>query len=109
MKIFEEIYNFAASAGALEGYVYHRDQVDIQALDDWINNLVKQYFDLPIEVRESFQPSLDRTLGRAVHSIVSLLGADHHYTQALKKLIIGGIPKSFDDFEKEKEVKIEKH
>ena len=43
METYREIFEFAASAGALEGYVFKKDHVAAGELDDWIDNLVKQY------------------------------------------------------------------
>ncbi len=101
----KEIYEFAASAGALEGYVYPRQQLEGGALDNWVGNLVKQYHNLPVAVRESFQSSLDRTLGRAVQALIPVIGADHAHVRALTGLIAGEMPDSPHDFEKEKKEK----
>ncbi len=105
LHIYLEIYEFAASAGALEGYVFQRADLNPDALNNWVQNLVKQYYALPIEVRESFQGSLDRTLGRAVLSLASLPGNEHGHVRSLKSLIFGKMPDSPEDFEKEKKAK----
>jgi hypothetical protein len=109
MRIYKEIFEFASSAGALEGYVFSNTNVDLGCLDNWITNLSAQYQDLSFEVRQSFQNSLDRTLGRAVQSLIPILGTDHHNIYKLKTLISGDIPNSPDDFEKEKEKKAQKY
>ncbi len=105
MSIYKDVYEFASSAGAFEGYVYPKERLDLDCLDNWIKNLVRQYQDLPIKVRESFQDSLNRTIGRAVQSLTPLLGEDHEYICLLKSLISGNIPTSPHDFEVEKEEK----
>jgi hypothetical protein len=105
---YKNIYEFAASAGAFEGYVYQRKNLDAESLDNWVRNLVKQYQDLPEDVRESFQHSLDRTMGRAVQSLIVLFGRDHAHVVALKSLIAGKMPDAPDDFENEKEEKADK-
>ena len=102
MDLYEKIYTFAASAGAFEGYVYPREKLDTSTFADWIDNLVKQYNAIPVDVRNKFQASLDRTLGRALLSVVPVLGKDHELTVKLRSLIKGEIPKSLDDFDKEK-------
>ena len=109
MDLYREIYEFASSAGALEGYVYAREDLDTGRLENWIKNLATQYHDLPGEVRQNFQPSLDRTIGRAVHSLTPVLGEDHDDIRALKSLIMGDIPRSQNDFRKEKKEKAEKY
>ncbi len=105
METYREIFDFAASAGALEGYLFKKEHLAEGELDDWIGNLVKQYQGFPSQIREHFQPSLDRTAGRAFHSLVPLLGADHPHVLSLKSMIIGEMPASFHDFAKEKKEK----
>jgi riboflavin kinase, archaea type len=109
MELYKEIYEFAASAGALEGYVYPRQKLEAGSLDNWIRNIVAQYNDLPEEVRGSFQSSFDRTLGRTVQALVPVLGAEHTHIQALTALIAGEMPSSPHDFEKEKQEKAAKY
>lgn len=106
---YREIYEFAASAGALEGYVHPRQQLTADHLDNWVRNIVKQYHDLPPAVQDSVQPALDRTLGRAVQALGPILGVDHAHVRSLSGLIVGQIPDSPFDFEKEKEEKADRY
>ena len=69
MHDFSNIYEFAASAGSLEGYVYRRKDLDLDSLVKWIDNLVAAYGLLPPEALDRIQPSIDQTLGRAIRSI----------------------------------------
>ena len=108
-ELYREIYEFAASAGALEGFVYPRRELEAGQLNNWIHNLGKQYQDISDDVRKSFQPSLDRTLGRAVQALIPVLGSEHEHITALKKLIVGELPASYSDFEKEKQEKAAKY
>jgi hypothetical protein len=108
-KIYREIYEFSASAGALEGYVYPREELKGETLDNWIGNIGKQYRDLPALARESFQGLLDRTLGRAIQSMTPVLGSDHEHVRALTQIIVGEMPRSCHDFEKEKANKASKY
>lgn len=109
MGLYREIYEFAASAGALEGFVYPRKKLEANQLDNWIKNLGKQYHELPEDARKSFQSALDRTLGRAVHALIPVLGAGHDHIKALKAIIAGEIPVSHHDFELEKKDKATKY
>jgi CTP-dependent riboflavin kinase len=104
MHIYRKIYEFAASAGAFEGYVYHKKKsdIDMTALTDWADNLLEAYTRLAAEIRDEFQSSCDRTLGRAVRSLVPLLGQEHAIIQKLQAMIAGALPESADDFQKEK-------
>lgn len=107
--LYTEIYEFAASAGALEGFVHPRKKLEASQLDNWIENIGKQYLAISGDVRNSFQPSLDRTLGRAVQALIPVLGPEHAHIVALKKLIVGQMPASPFDFEKEKQEKAAKY
>ncbi len=102
MHIYTKIYEFAASAGALEGYVYRRGKLDMDALPKWVDNLVATYQHLPSQVRDEFQPSLDQTIGRAIRSLVSMLDEGNEIVRMLKSMVVGPMPKSADDFQKKK-------
>ena len=106
MHIYAKIYQFAASAGAFEGYVYKKKDVeelgDMNALAEWIDNIVAAYGHLPDEAINLFQDSCDRTLGRAILSLTPVLGEDHDFISKLKSIIKGSMPASPDDFNKKK-------
>jgi len=106
VHIYSKIYQFAASAGAFEGYVYKKKDAeglgDMNALSGWIDNILAAYDHLPDEAIKLFQDSCDRTLGRAILSMIPVLGEDHEFINKLKSIIKGSIPKSPDDFNKQK-------
>jgi len=102
MHLFAQLYEFAASAGALEGYVYRREEVDMKALANWIGNLKAAYGLLPQEMLQEVQPSIDQTLGRAWKSLALGLGQDHELAQTVKFMVKGRLPETADDFQKRK-------
>jgi hypothetical protein len=102
MHLYEQIYDFAASAGALEGYVYHREEMDLKALPVWIGNLHQAYQLLSAPALDEIQPFIDMTLGRAFRSLVPLLGESHEIVMKLRSMIKGPLPDSPDDFQKRK-------
>ena len=102
MHIYGKIYDFAASAGSLEGYVYHTTEIDMNALSIWTDNLVTAYKHVPSEAIDVFQPLLDGTLGRAIRSLMIILGDEHEIIGKLKSMVMGGLPESPDDFQKKK-------
>jgi hypothetical protein len=57
---------------------------------------------LPPEVRNEIAPGLDQTLGRAIQSLISVLGEDNPLVRKLQSLVVGPSPKSPDDFQKTK-------
>ena len=102
MPIYTKIYEFAASVGSFEGYVYHRTELDMNALPNWIDNLVSAYRALPPDAVSEFQASLDQTMGRAIRSVSGILGKDHELVRKLQTMVTGAMPASADDFEKKK-------
>jgi hypothetical protein len=102
MQLFAQIYEFAASAGALEGYVYRREDVDMKALANWIANLKTAYGLLPERVLHEVQSSIDQTLGRAWKSLAQGLCQEHDFARTVKSMIMGRLPETADDFQKKK-------
>ena len=104
MHIYQQLYEFAASAGAFEGYVYRRSKAEIDAdvLPSWVDNLIDAYENLPSEARDQCQFSIDQTLGRALKSLGFLFDDRHAVINKLQKIVKGELPKSPDDFQKEK-------
>ena len=102
MHLFAQIYEFAASAGALEGYVYRRKNVDMKALANWVTNLKTAYGLLPKEALQEVQASIDQTLGRAWKSLALSLGQDHDLSRTVESMIVGRLPETADDFQKQK-------
>ena len=102
MHLFMQLYEFSASAGALEGFVYRRPDVEAGAIEKWVENLGEAYQLLPAEVLKEIQPSLDGTLGRAVNSVRNVLGEEHALVQKLKSMVKGPLPASPDDFQRKK-------
>jgi hypothetical protein len=102
MDLYFQLYEFAASAGAYEGYVYHTDRVDVKYLPNWTRHLKEAYELLPQEVKDSIQPSLDKTIGRAIKSVSKILGDDHDVVKDLKTMVKGPLPSSPNEFEKKK-------
>jgi len=102
MNLHAKIYDFAASAGALEGFVYHKDAMEAKTVQVWIDNLHQAYQLLPAQVLEEIQPFLDMTLGRAFRSLVVHLGEKEEVVMKLRSMIKGPLPDSPDDFQKRK-------
>lgn len=107
MHVYTKIYQFAASVGALEGYVYKKanaEELGMEAFTVWTDNVCKAYSHLPPEALLEFQEDLDRTVGRALHSLVPALGQGHELVAKLRSIIKGNgyMPTSADDFNKKK-------
>ena len=100
MDIYVELYEFAASAGAFEGYAYPKVKMDPASLPKWADHLVTAYQQMSPEVRDKIQSSLDGTLGRAVRALIPVLGEDHETVKKLKSMIVGELPETADDFQK---------
>ncbi len=104
MHLYKKIYEFAASAGAFEGYVYRKPQseIDTRALSNWVDNLLDAYHQLPADVIAELQSSCDQTVGRATQSLILAFGQDHALVGKLRKIVKGQLPKDPGDFQKTK-------
>jgi hypothetical protein len=98
MGIHSNLYEFAARAGAFEGYVYQRDKLDPDSLLKWVDHLIKGYQSLQPEIRNEIQDLCDGTIGRAIQSLLLALDEDHEVIKKLKGLTVGRMPSSPDDF-----------
>ncbi len=61
---YRELFLFAAKAGSLEGYLFHRRKVE--PLTVWVNNIDMMYRGLPAEVKKQVNPELAEVLGRVL-------------------------------------------
>ncbi len=64
MGEFEELFKFAAKAGALEGYLYEREKVE--PLYDWVSNIERMYASLPDDVKEDIRNEFNSVLTRTL-------------------------------------------
>ena len=62
MRDYEELFTFAAKAGALEGYLYEREEVE--PLDDWVSNIEKMYAGLPDNIKAEIRGEFGSVLTR---------------------------------------------
>ena len=59
---YEQFFNFAAKAGALEGYLYEREK--IEPLTNWVNNIDEMYRKLPESVKRDIEKAYAVVLTR---------------------------------------------
>ena len=59
---YQELFLFAAKAGALEGYLFRRRKVE--PLDNWVDNIGRMYQELPAAARREVDPVLPPVLKR---------------------------------------------
>ena len=97
MASCRDVYDFAAKAGSLEGYVYPKE-MEVSGLPVWVDHIVKGYAMLPAEAREEFQDLCNGTIGRAIQSLLPVLGEDHEVIKKLKSIVTGELASSPDDF-----------
>ena len=61
---YQELFLFAAKAGALEGYLFKKRKVE--PLDNWIDNISEMYHNLPSEAKREVDPVFTPVLKRAL-------------------------------------------
>ena len=64
MTEYNEIFKFAAKAGALEGYLYEREK--LEPLDNWVTNMEAMYRSLPDNVKADIKWEFDVVLRRTL-------------------------------------------
>jgi len=102
MGVYSDIYEFAARAGAFEGYVYRREGLAANSLERWVDHLVEGYTAVAPGARNEFQGLCDGTIGRAIQSLIPTLGENHELITKLKGLRLGRMPTSPDDFSRKR-------
>ena len=102
MGIYNDIYEFAARAGAFEGYVYLREGLVANSLERWVDHLLEGYNAVAPDVRNEFQDLCDGTIGRAMQSLIPSIGESHEIITKLKGLTVGRLPSSPDDFSRKR-------
>jgi len=102
MGVYSYIYEFAARAGAFEGYVYQRKGLTPESLERWVEHLLEGYKAVPAVAKEEFQGLSDGTIGRAIQSLIPVLGENHEIIKKLKSITVGKLPSSPDDFSRKR-------
>jgi hypothetical protein len=80
----------------------HKTEIDMQALSNWVDNLLSAYENLPAAILDEIQTACNQTLGRAINSLIPVLSDKHELMGKLKKIVKGNLPDSADDFQKAK-------
>ena len=61
---YQELFLFAAKAGSLEGYLFQR--TDVEPLENWVDNIVRMYQELPAAVKKDVAPVLAAVLKKTL-------------------------------------------
>lgn len=64
MSNYSELFKFAAKSGSLEGYLFHRKELD--PLENWISNILTMYERLPATVQKEIKADLLVVLNRVL-------------------------------------------
>ena len=71
---YQQLFLFAAKAGALEGYLFNRKEVE--PLTGWVDNISQMYRDLPSAVKTEVAPVFTPVLERILAHGARVLGPD---------------------------------
>ena len=74
MGEFEELFKFAAKAGALEGYLYEREKVE--SLSNWVDNIERMYFGLPDNVKDDIKNEFKDVVTKTLNNGENILEPD---------------------------------
>ena len=64
MGEYRELFEFAAKAGALEGYLYER--ANLEPLDNWVSNIEKMYANLSVRMKADIRNEVGAVLTRTL-------------------------------------------
>jgi len=67
MELYQQIFDFAAKVGCLEGYLFEREEVDRSCLPNWVGNVRRMFLELPPEAQRSCAPSLRPIVERVLN------------------------------------------
>jgi len=102
MGVYTDIYEFAARAGAFEGYVYKREGLTADSLERWVDHLVEGYNAVTPDAKKEFQDLCDGTIGRAIQSLIPAFGENDRIIRKLISITVGKLPSSPDDFSRKR-------
>jgi hypothetical protein len=71
---YNEIFKFAAKAGALEGYLYEREK--LEPLDNWVANIDVMYRSLPDSAKDDIKGEFSIVLRRILTYEAKVLGEE---------------------------------
>lgn len=74
MAEYNEIFKFAAKAGALEGYLYEREK--LEPLDNWVANIDVMYRSLPDSAKDDIKGEFSIVLRRILTYEAKVLGEE---------------------------------
>ena len=74
MAEYNEIFKFAAKAGALEGYLYEREK--LEPLDNWVANIDVMYRSLPDRAKADIKEEFSIVLRRIMTYGAKVLGEE---------------------------------
>jgi HAD superfamily hydrolase (TIGR01549 family) len=89
MGLSRDLFNFAAKAGCLEGYLHDRKDPDISTMPNWVGNLERMYRALPPEVRQDLACDLRKVLQKAMASYETYPNKDHTVLERLRDMVAG--------------------
>ena len=87
MGVDNNLFNFSAKVGCLEGYLYERKDADISTLPNWLGNIEKMYRDLPAKVKRDFLEDYKNILAKILQSLEKILEKEDGVLAKLKNMI----------------------
>ena len=80
------IFDLGARLGSLEGYLYAEDQVEKKYLAGWLQNIDREFSDLPVETQREIAGDYEEVLKKVVALLQKTFGDDDADTVKCKAM-----------------------
>lgn len=87
MPVSKALFDLGARIGSLEGYVYEGKTVDVHYLPGWVQNIEKEFLDLPREARSEILSNYREILEKIEESLRAVLPADDPTLAHLHRMV----------------------
>ena len=87
MAEYRDLFDFAAKAGCLEGYLYERHNLEPGYLSNWVDNIDRMYNALPEAAKAECKPQYLEVLKKICDYFNKLVGADDQVTKKVHQML----------------------
>ncbi len=89
MSLNQSLFDLASRLGSLEGYLYSEEKVEKNYLSGWLQNIDREFGDLPAEVKSEIEGAYLELLNKVQALLRRIYADDDSNTQKIKEMITG--------------------